>query len=772
MNQHLQQFAQQLATWTKAIIEHGRTPFRRVDTYPYIDTEQGVMQPPLVFWINRQSMMAGGILLLPENNLEEELERGRHCASALGLSHFVTWETDRVRIWEVKNNRSDERQSFPLSSPKHPETFRYLLTDILETLKLLAVIGAIPATDLSPSYFNNLFQITLQQALPPLVKAYRRQRSEADDHFPEDADTCANEANQLLLLQVLALLWFNKFPDAILPEKMERAIELSLLELPDAVRPPLSLKTTIKPPPLPLETAVCFNHLLLRLRQLSWNHPEERAELTIHQLAKYWYRGKTEEVESAEICLYPATPPLDSTTKVLLSESPSFLAITALLTDISNFPQGQLFFGDLFQFDRDTLSSQSIFGRLSNDSGITMSKRREYTARLRISWPNRHLKIKSGQPFWFWELIHLLGLCRPGQNLCLELPVDLLKKSKNKLAWTLLCENFSFQQLNLLDDRVIKLSVLRGGKTTQPFPLQLPDEVRTIVPIPDSTYFGRQILLALTVSTDIYKLLGNELIWSTDERISDEHISGWELYCQSRLYKCLQNILQEEKAQLDLKDKAPENITITDIPFPELLLLKELANFGQVTPPDIQLATIDHYLAKLLTCPAVENIEHQDNSKVQKTGTGETRSEKKFKESIAQQLSAHGIPSFPEQYLYFLDQPKMCHYSIAPPLTAKSSLLGQFELEDAQGQIISGYGEELEQTLLLCSQSDKREIDIPENRHQLEQLLQHYRKDLKDLHNFLNNLCYSQLENSKSARKLARTTWKKLNLPTPSWFMD
>ena len=72
MNQpELQQFAQQLATWTELIIENGRTPFRRVDLYPEIHTAQGILQPPLVFWINRQSMMAGGILLLPELNLEE-----------------------------------------------------------------------------------------------------------------------------------------------------------------------------------------------------------------------------------------------------------------------------------------------------------------------------------------------------------------------------------------------------------------------------------------------------------------------------------------------------------------------------------------------------------------------------------------------------------------------------------------------------------------------------------------------------------------------------
>jgi hypothetical protein len=215
MNQHLQQFSQQLATWTQAIIEYGRSPFRRVDTYPHLDTEQGILQPPLVFWINRQSLMAGGVLLLPDNNLAEELERGRSCASALGLRHFVTWESDRVRIWHIDKDQIKELRSFPLSSPSQPDTFRYLLTEILDELKLLAVLGAIPATELSPYYFNNLFQTTLQQALPPLVKAYREKRSEIEEYSTEDADRCANEENRLLILQIVSILWFDKVPETI-----------------------------------------------------------------------------------------------------------------------------------------------------------------------------------------------------------------------------------------------------------------------------------------------------------------------------------------------------------------------------------------------------------------------------------------------------------------------------------------------------------------------------------------------------------------------------
>ncbi|MCK4503741.1 MAG: hypothetical protein KAU22_11965, partial [Desulfuromonadales bacterium] len=141
---------------------------------------------------------------------------------------------------------------------------------------------------------------------------------------------------------------------------------------------------------------------------------------------------------------------------------------------------------------------------------------------------------------------------------------------------------------------------------------------------------------------------------------------------------------------------------------------------------------------------------------------------KKIREEIEQQLETHGIPNFPEQYLYFIDQPEIIHYSITPPLTVKSTLLGQFELADTTGKIIYGYGAELEQTLLFCSQAGKTEFDLPEDRHQLEQLLNHYQKDLKSLYKYLNDLCYRQLQDSKSAQKLVKKIWSRLNLPKPS----
>ncbi len=754
MNHHLTQFAKQLALWTEDIIEHGRTPFRRVDTAPHIETELGVITPPLIFWINRQSMMAGGIVFLPDNNLTAELEKGRACASALGLRHFVTWETEQVRIWKIEDDNTTEHQSFPLENPDNLESFRYLLADLLDALKLLAVLGAIPPAELSHWYLSNLLQITLLQASPSLIEAYRSQRSEMDEHSPEDATICANEANRLLLLQVLSLLWFDKFPDAILPEKMERAIELSLPDLPDDIRQPLSLRTTIKPPALPLEAAVSFHHLLLRLRQLAWQHSPERSKKSIFSLNQSWYRNTESDSVAAAINIYPAAPPRDNTTEVILSNSPSLLAITAFLNTIAQQQPKTMLFGNLFQLEQATLPNQDIVARLLNRTGIASSKRREFTTRLRAAWPNRHLKIKTGQPHWSWELTHLLGICHPGQRLTIDLPDEILNDPDNGKVWALLHENCAILKAEQIDAGVLRFTLLHNERPQQTLTLKKSSEEREIPQFDDSIQMRDQLLLALNLPNSIYKLLGHELVWP-EKDCPVKTSSGREIYRKSSLYRRLRAILNKETA-----DNTPE---------PEVLLLKELEQFAATNTSG---ADLDLFLANLLSCPSVAEIDQSVPSATAKTSATGIAVSKKLKETLRQQLTTHGIPNFPEQYLYFLDHPEICHYSIVPPLELKSSLLGQFEYLDSSGQTIGGYGVELEQILLLCSDSGRSEFDLPKDRHQLEQLLDYYRKDLNSLYKYLKNLCYSQIENSKTARQIIRKTWKKLNLPDPAWFKE
>jgi hypothetical protein len=110
----------------------------------------------------------------------------------------------------------------------------------------------------------------------------------------------------------------------------------------------------------------------------------------------------------------------------------------------------------------------------------------------------------------------------------------------------------------------------------------------------------------------------------------------------------------------------------------------------------------------------------------------------------------------------------MITYQLTPPLSIKSELLGQIELEDGDGQLLQVYGEELSNALLLCSELGKSSVELPSDREHLALLQKQYWKDLKQLHKQLNSLCQSRLKSTKAAKKLAKKVWKKLKLPNLS----
>ena len=561
MNPHLQQFTQQLASWAENIIDTGRVPFRRIDTFPRIMTRQGWLRPPLVLWINRQSLMSGGIILTPENNLEKELEHGCHCAEALGLSYFVTWEANQVRIWQVKEAQAVEYRNLDMTNPEQPETFRNLLEDLFDELKMLAVLGVVPVPELSSYYLCNLYLATLDQARPALMEAWRSQRSEADHVESLPTNQLAEEANRLLLLQILALLWHGQLPEAILPEKITRAVELSLSRLPQDLAKVLALPVSATPPPLPGDSAVGFHHLILRLKQLSWTEPADRVHKSIADLIGVWYPSRGENLPDAKVYLYPACPPLNRHAGLLVSRSAAFLAATIFLCRLTETPRPKVLFGNLMQLGREDLPEQTVYGRLQNSMTMTNPERQEFSTRLRTAWPNRHLKIAAGQPFWMWELVHLLGLAHDGQRLLLHLPCAALTTDVDHPIWTILHEHFSLCTVRLNDDRTVDLEIKRDEDRPESLTVLRDDKHRQVPFLETRSCFRSHILLALGLPEDIYPLLGHDLVWLDPATDPEKMPVGWEDYGQSRLCHWLQSLLAG-----DSSTREPERTADTRLP--------------------------------------------------------------------------------------------------------------------------------------------------------------------------------------------------------------
>jgi hypothetical protein len=769
MKQHLQQFAQQLATWTAEIIDRGRTPFRRVETCAQIETEVGSIEIALIFWINRQSLMAGGLVLIPEDSLEEDLERGRHAAQSLGLSHFVTWEKTQVRIWHCEQSGISEQQVFPLKDPNYLETFRFVLEDLLEALKLTAVLGAVPVPKLSASYFHNLAQITLQRALPSLVEAYRSHRSGDGQNLNMDIDTCAKETSHQILLQILALLWLGDIPATILPENLQQTLESAIKQLPEGIREPLSLKALEDAPALPLEASVSFHHFLLRLRQLSWDSTNGRIKKTLSSLSNVWFPVPNSNHVNCITCLYPVAPPMMQV-ELVLSESPSLLSMTALQHYYDETQPLALKFNHMFKLDKESFPHSAVTARLLNERTLTTQERGEFVTQLRKSWPHRRFKIKTGQPFWLWEFIHLLGICQQKQPIDLLIPHAALQTAADGYIWTLLSEQYCIHNIQK-NDKNLKIELSRNPQKETPALVHYQAQIREITVTTSIDQFRNNLLLALELPQTIYRLIGQELIWLKPTEQSIASVTGMEIYQQTRCYQLIESIVASSRLDITNQSTADEDISLS-FPWPETTLLKQLFDEQQTTTTSDHNKTTDQLLADILFCPEVEEIELPSRPRRTREYDKNAPDQKQLKSFILQQAEGFGIPNFPEQYLYFLEDPKMKSYKIVPPLTEINQFLGEFTLEDAQGQTINGFGEELKLALLFCSQTEKERFELPSDREQLNIMLQHYKKDLLSLYEHIGNITYSHHENAKEARKLLGKAWKKLNLPTPAWFKN
>ncbi len=766
MNSELKDFASQLAAWTGLVIENGRTPFRRVDLFPTVHTAQGALQPPLIFWINRQSMMAGGVLLLPDEDLAAELQRGRSITEALGLRHFVTWESDQLRIWELQAKTVEVHQQFAFSGSDDPDTYRHLLSKLLESLKLLAVLGLVPPTELSADYLHNLFQTTLDLALPPLVNSFRSLRAEDASQQATDADQAAREAARLTLLQILILLWHQQLPDSILPEKLERAIELSLPGLPGHLQKPFTLKVLQEQPALPHETAVCFHHLLLRLRQIGWDKPQERARQALESLISSWYPAE-KQTDQAEILLSPETPRLPPTCQWVVSDSALLIAASALVDELVEHPDRTHVFGTLFDWHRPvTTPPLRISGQLKKQSPPNREERQNFAALLRHSWPNRRFRLPGGAPFWLWETLHLLGLCKKGCELSLRLPLQSLQTAIDAPLWTVLGEAYNLQQVRLLKNSQVQLELSERSASPPLLAVETGSESRELSPANSPAVLRSQILLALQLPESIYQLLGKELTWVTESSRADAESPDLSLYAKSKLGRGLWELLFSEP--LPENDPAPlGSARDGGWPTPATNLLTKLAQ--QTSDP---VADLDQCLAELLSCPAAADFSPEAVAPRKPAFSRSKLSDKELLEELIQQLRTEGIPTFPEQYLYFLESPQMVRYQLQPPLEITSEFLGQIELRDADGALLQVYGTEQAEALLLCAELGKTEVDLPTDRHQARLLLEHYRQDLKLLHQRLNSLCFRRQENAQIARKLVRKTWKKLPVPSLKWLKD
>lgn len=776
MNQEtLLLLCRQLAHWAEAAIHQGRLPFRKVEVFPEILTPGGPLSPPLVFWINRDSFMAGGFILFPPKEADQDLDAGIHCAHALGLRHFVAWAPRELVIWEIRQQAVFRFKTIPLSASgtESAEGFQETLHRVLEELKLLSVLGAVPPDQLSSHYLANLSLATLQASAPFLVEACQVRQSEQLRAPSLSPVAMADSKGTLTLCRLIALVLQDRLPPTVQPEGLERAMHFALDTLPEDLR--LALGATEEEIALPTESAVRFHHLFRRLSQLRLDTvPERGAEALLLLLSHQGSRlggarpPETDGSAGPPVLTLNSTHPFSQRDSLIEVAPAALLAYTAQLRFLADLPPALAIAGDIFSLGTVDPPGR-IYGTLGTSRIPSSGERKTLTAHLRRSWPSRRFLLPPGTPLWGYEFLYLLGLAAEGCRIDLHTPDWLCADFRTPLL-EVLGEQFTLAILARRPEGGLRI---RLGKTPPGEALTIltgPSETRTI---PCHALRGSHPAiypLTLDLPTEILSLINegdlgipSEATWPTP----------WErevfLFSRSSLGRMLWQIVGGGQP-LPRRALLRENALQQGLPLPATETLKNLRLLAWTDgDPLPTTAVLDAELALWLgTDPHLRPPSPQavKSAPLPPPPSGPANS-RDLAEELIRDIFVDGLPRFPEQYLYDHYRPNLQEFTIAGPLAIGDEFFERLTLYDPQGTAVEVEGKETARALVLASCDGRTHIALPCDRQLTEEILERYLTDLRNLHRALIQQAHRRIAEPRAANAMVERVWA--SLPIPAW---
>ncbi len=483
----LAQFRRRLHDWLQLRLAGGQLPFRRVEEAPQWLRSGAGTAPDLVLWINRDSLLAGAMLLIPARVEPAVLEEGVGLAGSVGLCQFTTWGPHSVDIWEVVDGQPRQVRSWeiPAAGRAGTEAFTAVFEQLLQAMKNLAVPAMLPAEQLPPHYFVNLCRLVLRDIEPALLEAARVAAR------PGQPDACtlrqARGKGWLSLWRLLALLRHERLPRGIDPERLERTFGYALAELPPALFRQQFLADD--EPPLPESAAIRLHHLAGRLSQLGWSRDAPRARLTLERLL----------AETARDCLVDTTPPSfplragDLLVNHLPPELPAgtmlvaprpCLAGLALTAEATGCHLPEWLAHDLSRCPTEA-RPERIVAFLHDAQPFPAHRRRDMLAALRHPWPYRRFPL-SASPAWVWEALYLGGIVDVEGVLQITLPPGWPTAPGIELLWQALTERLSPAELRRHDSGMQTLLMVGHHRAPDRLLVRDPDgSCRQLPPLAD-----------------------------------------------------------------------------------------------------------------------------------------------------------------------------------------------------------------------------------------------------------------------------------------------
>jgi hypothetical protein len=774
----IRQLAEQLAHWGESLIARGRSPLRKIETFPSLLTACGPQSPPLVFWINRDSFMAGGLVLFPAADDPHTLETGLCCAQALGLRYFVTWTTDGITFWDAQPPTPAAGKKLKVGKTGKPTAgdFQEALQRLMEEIKIMSVLGAVPPPELSAHYLANLCRTTLLAVRPLLTDAYRIARSEGNltGEAPA-AEVLAASKAIVTLGRLLSLTLWRPSAAVAQPCDLEQVLTASLALLPSELAGVLA--TDEQEQPLPADAAVRFHLFFRRLAQLQAATDQSRHCRALSLLLEH---------ESPRLGGFPLPFPLDPERQPALLLNPDrlysktgrpieiaprpILVMTALLRRLQNAPPAAGQAASLWQaapFSAPHLISGTLAARRPPES----AQRHSWKALLRTSWPTRRFALPLRTPAWAWEFLHLLGLAAEGAVIELRLSDRWLTSEFGRPLIELIKEQCTLDELVADRDGWLCLRLFKELR---------PGHV-TVFRRDDGT--DRQLswqtlraahpallTLARALPDELFSLLDEgRLTLPADEQWEPGRAKALYLYTRSTLGRLLWQITSGGRS-LPRRQNLHRDLLRAGLPVPgaaALDLLQQLADSAGDALPSIREIDreVERWLGNSVSLAdlAMSSGSRPDLAYPRPPADDRTG----LAEEIAGTIFVDGLPRFPEHYLFDYYRPDLVEYVFDPPLSLAGQFFDTVELRDRRGRIIRVEGQDTARALQLAAAAaaGSLQVKLPADREILAAILERYLADLETLRQALLRETHRRLADPTAAATLAEEIWAGHGLP-------
>ncbi len=761
----LDTFLNQLAQWVEQIIESGRTPFRKVEINPPLVHASCTDLPHLVLWINRDSHMAGGLILLPEKEADQDLATGCALATALGLKNFVSWGRRQISIWALAEDGPSLELNIPFESTRSALRFREHLQSLLEQLKVLAVANAPTASELSPFCLANLMRLALLEITPELNEELRLHRSEKPPEQSWNGGRDAGKSKGLItILRLLAVGHADLLPQTVMADGLERALRYACSQLPAELAEQLAFLP--EEPALTAGTGARLHHVWRRLQQLGCLQKTDLLATAITllqpdiaELAPSAPRAG-ETSQGISLVVNPGGIPesVPPTAEVGL---PVVLGWRNLLRWLRGDHQPDISSIDLERLPADLLP-ECIWATLDPTPPPRRQQRPQLATSLRLAWPSRRFTLGATTPGWYYDLLQLLGRAAAGARLKLKVPSSWLSGSSGVPLWELLCNDFQLITLRYETNEQLNIELLKTTGPEGTCLLQGRENVRNLPWEQLRKCPLNYLQVLLTWPECLLQLFEDGLLQLSDVEpcpveLSREEKLYWRSSWGQRLAAwCRVNADQLKKAGFRSGDSGL-------FCYPNLDRLRRLSNLAD--DPSLQDQRFDQDVADWI------GPELADSSWPSPPWAGdESRSSSRpalasLLESLEEVVLVDGLPQFPIQYLYDHYRPQLARYELRGPLQESERFFGQIGLHDAQGNSLEADSDSLAACLIIASSCQQGIFELPVNPDIAADILRRYLNDLHRLRAELERESHRLLEDPAAAQRLAAKAWKRWQLP-------